>query len=59
MANLDPVIIRRRRVGALVVLALLITVIWGIPQLFANSGQGVLEPEPTATEEAINTEITD
>lgn len=59
MANLDPVIIRRRRVGALVVLALLVTLIWGIPQLFANSGQEVLEPEPTTTEEAISTEITD
>lgn len=59
MANLDPVIIKRRRIGALVVLAVLVTLIWGIPQLFSGPGQNAVEPEPTATEEAISAEITD
>lgn len=59
MAQLDPVIIKRRRIGALVVLALLITLIWGIPQLFANQGEVVENPLPVESEEAIPAEITD
>ncbi len=59
MAQLDPAIIKRRRIGALVVLALLITLIWGIPQLIANQAQEIDNPVPVETEGAIAEEITD
>ena len=55
----DPSVYRKRRLGALVVLAALIAGIWGVPQLFANNGQEALPaPEVTETEEAIPAEIT-
>ena len=55
----DESVYRKRRIGALVVLAALVAGIWGIPQLFANTGQEVLPtPEVTQTEEAAPTELT-
>ena len=55
----DPSVYRKRRLGALAVLAALIAGIWGVPQLFANTGQEALPvPEVTETEEAIPAEIT-
>lgn len=56
----DPSVYRKRRLGALALLAALITGIWGIPQLLANTGQDVIPAtETTQTEEAIPAELTD
>jgi len=44
MAPTSKQIIARRRALALLVLALVISLIWGIPQLFANSNSG---PQPS------------
>ena len=55
----DESVYRKRRIGALVVLAALVAGIWGVPQLFANTGQEVLPtPEVTQTEEAAPAELT-
>ena len=55
----DESVYRKRRIGALVVLAALVAGIWGIPQLFANTGQEVLPtPEVTETEDAVPAELT-
>ena len=55
----DESVYRKRRIGALVVLAALVAGIWGVPQLFANTGQEVLpSPEVTQTEEAAPAELT-
>ncbi|PWL20872.1 MAG: hypothetical protein DCO81_04575 [Candidatus Aquiluna sp. XM-24bin5] len=55
----DESVYRKRRIGALVVLAALVAAIWGVPQLFANTGQEVLPtPEVTQTEEAAPAELT-
>ena len=55
----DESVYRKRRIGALVVLAALVAGIWGIPQLFANTGQEVLPtPEVTETEDAAPAELT-
>ena len=55
----DESVYRKRRIGALVVLAALVAGIWGVPQLFANTGQEVLPtPEVTQTEEAASAELT-
>lgn len=43
-------IFRRRRALALVTLAVLVSVIWGIPQLFNGPTQDVLVPDETATQ---------
>jgi len=58
MSQLDPSIYRKRRLAALGALVVLVVAIWGIPQLFASSGQDVLPAEeetqteePTATAE--------
>ncbi|MDG2497589.1 MAG: hypothetical protein P8M68_05360 [Aquiluna sp.] len=59
MAQLDPVIIRRRRVAAASILAILVVLVWAVTQLFAGPGQQAAEPDPTVTEEAIAAEITD
>lgn len=45
-------IFRRRRVAALVILALIITLIWGLPQLFANSGGNESTPGSSPTQPA-------
>ena len=55
----DESVYRKRRIGALVVLAALVAGVWGIPQLFANTGQEVLPtPEVTETEDAVPAELT-
>ncbi|MEL0200069.1 MAG: hypothetical protein VW959_01800 [Aquiluna sp.] len=55
----DESVYRKRRIGALAVLAALVAGIWGIPQLFANTGQEVLPtPEVTETEDAAPAELT-
>jgi len=55
----DESVYRKRRIGALVGLAALVAGIWGVPQLFANTGQEVLPtPEVTQTEEAAPAELT-
>jgi hypothetical protein len=55
----DESVYRKRRIGALAVLAALVAGIWGIPQLFANTGQEVLPtPEVTETEDAAPVELT-
>lgn len=55
----DESVYRKRRIGAVVVLAALVAGIWGIPQLFANTGQEVLPtPEVTETEDAAPAELT-
>lgn len=60
MSELDPGVYRRRRLTALGALIVLIVAIWGIPQLFAGSGQEVLPtPEETQTAEPTVTAITD
>lgn len=59
MSQVDPSVFRRRRLFALVVFALLISLIWGIPQLLGG-GQNTPNPEPTATAtaEPTSSEIT-
>lgn len=60
MSQLDPSVYRKRRLTALGVLVILIVAIWGIPQLFANTGQEALPvPEETATVDATPVEVTD
>ncbi|MEK9987760.1 MAG: hypothetical protein VW803_00365 [Aquiluna sp.] len=55
----DESVYRKRRIGALAVLAALVAGIWGIPQLFANTGQEVLPTsEVTETEDAAPAELT-
>ena len=55
----DESVYRKRRIGALVVLAALVAGIWGVPQLFANTGQEALPtPKVTETEEAAPAELT-
>lgn len=55
MSQVDPSIYRKRRLAALGALAVLIVAIWGIPQLFASSGQEVL-PAAEETQSAEPTE---
>lgn len=50
MAPTSQQIIARRRALALVVLALIVSLIWGIPQLFANPNSGA-QPSATASVE--------
>lgn len=58
MSQVDPSVFRRRRLTAVVALALVVTLIWGLPQLFAGSGQQeAAEPSPTATTEPTSAEI--
>lgn len=59
MSQVDPSVFRRRRLTALVGLALVITLIWGIPQLLSGTQQAeTVEPSPTATAEATSSEVT-
>ena len=58
MSQVNPSVYRRRRLFALVALALVISLIWGLPQLFAGSGQQeTAEPTPTTTAEPTSAEI--
>lgn len=59
MSQVDPSVYRRRRLFALVALALIISLVWGLPQLFSGS-QNTSAPEPTesATAEVTPAEIT-
>jgi hypothetical protein len=45
-------IFRRRRVAALVILALLITIIWGLPQLFASNGGSIMPTNSSSPTQA-------
>ena len=59
MSQVDPSVYRRRRLFALVALALIISLVWGLPQLFSGN-QNTPSPEPTAsaTTEVTPTEVT-
>lgn len=59
MSQLDPSVYRRRRLSALAALIVVIVAIWGIPQLFAGSGQEVLPVEETQSAEPSPAEITE
>ena len=59
MSQVDPSVYRRRRLFALVALVLIISLAWGLPQLFAGN-QNTPAPQPTesATAEVTPAEIT-
>ncbi|MEZ7905164.1 MAG: hypothetical protein QMB74_06785 [Aquiluna sp.] len=59
MAHLDPVIIRRRRVAASGILAILVVVIWLASQLLIGQGQAQVDSAPEEAEVAVSAEITD
>jgi len=59
MTQLDPVIIRRRRVAALGILAVLVIAIWLVAQLVIGQGQTQVVAAPEETEVAVSAEITD
>ena len=59
MTQLDPVIIRRRRVAALGIVAVLVIAIWLVSQLVIGQSQAQVEPAPEETEVGVAAEITD
>jgi hypothetical protein len=59
MSHLDPVIIRRRRVAASGILAILVVVIWLASQLLIGQGQAQVDSAPEEAEVAVSAEITD
>ena len=59
MAQLDPVIIRRRRLAALGILAILVVAIWLASQFAVGQGQAQVDAAPQETEVGIVAEITD
>ena len=59
MAQLDPVIIRRRRLAALGILAILVVAIWLASQFAVGQGQAQVDAAPQETEVGIAAEITD
>jgi hypothetical protein len=59
MAQLDPVIIRRRRLAALGILAILVVTIWSVSQFAVGQDQAEVDAGPQETEVGIAAEITD
>jgi hypothetical protein len=59
MAQLDPVIIKRRRIAALSILAVLALLVWAFSQFLPGQDQAQVEATPEAAESAIAAEITD
>lgn len=58
MSQVDPTIYRRRRLFALVVLALLISIIWGSSQLLGgNQSAPTAEPTATQTSSSVSAEV--
>jgi hypothetical protein len=59
MSQIDQVIIRRRRIAALAIVAILVILIWSVSQLFTGQSQAQVDLEATTVEEVITAEITD
>jgi hypothetical protein len=59
MSQKDQVIIRRRRIAAFAIVAILVILIWSVSQLFTGQSQAQVDLEATTVDEVITAEITD